>query len=163
MPVVTVRIRVLKIFLLLFVLSLAGAWELIISPAFAQTQTARDLVIETGGKTRHRFHVEIAATEAERTKGLMFRRELAPDAGMLFDFGQPFMAVMWMKNTLLPLDMLFIDAEGRIVNIAERTVPGSLAPISSDAPVKFVLEVNGGATSRLRIKAGDLVVSGLRP
>ncbi|TAN46963.1 MAG: DUF192 domain-containing protein, partial [Rhodospirillales bacterium] len=107
------------------------------------------------------FKAEIAATPNARAKGLMFRRELAPDAGMLFDFFQPQPVTMWMKNTLIPLDMLFIMDDGRIANLAERTVPGSLTPIPADEPVRFVLELNGGTAARLGLKAGDRVVKGL--
>lgn len=131
--------------------------------ALAQSLAARELVVENSRQERHRFVVEVATTPEGRAKGLMFRRELAPDAGMLFDFGKPEMVVMWMKNTLLPLDMLFVAEGGKVVNIAERTVPGSLAPVSSEAPVKFVLEVNGGTAQRLHLKAGDRIIKGLQP
>lgn len=132
-------------------------------PAFAQSQTRRELQVQGRDGLVHAFQVEIAATDAERAKGLMFRRELAVNAGMLFDFATPQPVTMWMKNTLLPLDMLFVAEDGRVVNIAERTVPGSLAAIPSDEPVRFVIEVNGGTASRLRLKAGDRVVKGLSP
>ena len=88
----------------------------------------------------------------------MFRRELAPDAGMLFDFKEVEPVAMWMKDTYLPLDMLFIARDGRIVHIAERTVPFSLATISSGEPVLAVLELNSGTASRLKIKPGDRVI-----
>ena len=88
----------------------------------------------------------------------MFRRKLAPDAGMLFDYKVPQRITMWMKNTYIPLDMLFIGAGGRIVNIAERTVPRSLAAISSDGNAQAVLEVNGGTARRLGIRPGDMVL-----
>ncbi len=132
-------------------------------PAFAQSQTRRELLVQGRDGASHAFAVEIAATDAERAKGLMFRRELAVNAGMLFDFATPQPVTMWMKNTLLPLDMLFVAEDGRVVNIAERTVPGSLAAISSDEPVRFVIEINGGTASRLRLRAGDRVVKGLAP
>ena len=83
---------------------------------------------------------------------------MAPDAGMLFDYKTPSMATMWMKNTLIPLDMLFVDAQGRIVNIHERAVPGSLATISAAAPVRAVIELNGGTAARLGIRPGDRVM-----
>lgn len=118
-----------------------------------------ELRIEPVGRSgkQHVFKVESAQTPEMRALGLMFRRDLAADAGMLFDFGQAQPVSMWMKNTLIPLDMLFIDADGRIVNIAERTVPGSLAGISSQGPVRFVLELNGGTAARLGLRAGDRV------
>ena len=117
-----------------------------------------ELAIETARGERHRFRVEFAATHAQRAQGLMYRPSLAPDAGMLFDYGRETLVAMWMKNTFIPLDILFIAANGVIVNIAERTVPGSLASISSAGPVRAVLEINGGAAERLEIKPGDRVV-----
>ena len=105
----------------------------------------------------HRFTVEVAATVSHRSRGLMYRRSLAPDAGMLFDYRQPQPVAMWMANTLIPLDMLFIGADGRIVNIAERTVPQSRMPIPSAGTVRAVLELNGGTVDRLGIRPGDRV------
>ena len=113
------------------------------------------LVIQTSDGKRHSFKVELASSSEERSQGLMFRRILAADAGMLFDFGRTEPVSMWMKNTLIPLDMLFIDIDGTVVNIAQRTVPGSLTPIPSAKPVRFVLELPGGSASRLAIKPGD--------
>jgi uncharacterized membrane protein (UPF0127 family) len=106
----------------------------------------------------HRFKVEVAETPEQMTQGLMFRRSLAPDAGMLFDYKEPTAATMWMRNTLIPLDMLFVDAQGRIVNIQQRAVPQSLDVISAAAPVRVVIELNGGTAARLGIKPGDRVV-----
>ena len=105
-----------------------------------------------------KFTVEIATTPAQLEQGLMFRRELAADAGMIFLFPHPEQAAFWMKNTLIPLDMLFVDANGRIVNIHERAVPMSTDPIDSAAPVKAVIEVNGGTAARLDIHPGDRVL-----
>src|ERR1700749_908952 len=102
----------------------------------------------------HRFKVELAETPAQMTQGLMFRTSLAPDAGMLFDYKEPTAATMWMSNTLIPLDMLFVDAHGRIVNIHERAVPQSLDIIAAAAPVRAVIELNGGTPSRLALRAG---------
>ena len=92
-----------------------------------------------------------------RSKGLMFREHLRNDQGMLFTYGRSIKITMWMKNTLIPLDMIFIDAEGRIRNIAESTEPLSEETISSDGRVRAVLEVAGGTAARLGIKEGDLV------
>jgi uncharacterized membrane protein (UPF0127 family) len=90
-------------------------------------------------------------------QGLMFRRAMAPDSGMLFEYPAPTVATMWMRNTLIPLDMLFVDEQGRIINIHERAVPLSLDVISAAAPVRAVIELNGGTASRLGIAPGDLV------
>lgn len=106
----------------------------------------------------HRFKVELAETPAQMTQGLMFRTSLPPDAGMLFDYKEPTAATMWMRNTLIPLDMLFVDAQGRIVNIHQRAVPESLDLIAAAAPVRAVIELNGGTASRLGIRPGDQVV-----
>ena len=105
----------------------------------------------------HRFTVEVAQTPAQMEQGLMFRRTLADNAGMLFDFKQPTMATMWMRNTLIPLDMLFVDPQGRIVNIHERAVPQSDDVIAAAAPVRYVIELNGGTAARLGIAPGDKV------
>jgi uncharacterized protein len=107
----------------------------------------------------HHFAVEVAETPAQMEQGLMFRRQLAEDAGMLFDFKRPTMATMWMRNTLIPLDMLFVDARGRIVNIHERAVPQTDDVIASAAPVRYVIELNGGTAARLGIVPGDKVES----
>lgn len=104
------------------------------------------------------FMIELADTPQSRNTGLMHRREISADAGMLFDFTKTAPVSMWMKNTLIPLDMLFIKPDGTIANIAERTVPGSLTPIDSKGPVLGVLELNGGTSARLRIKPGDKVI-----
>lgn len=103
------------------------------------------------------FTVEMAQTPEEAAIGLMNRPSLAADAGMLFDFGHDQPIAMWMKNTLIPLDMIFIDGNGRITGIAERTVPMSLTTIPSPGPVRAVLEVNGGTAERLHIHIGDKV------
>lgn len=105
----------------------------------------------------HEFSIEIARTERQQRQGLMFRRSLARNAGMLFLYPVAKVLKMWMKNTYLPLDMLFIAADGRIVHIVQRAVPGSLETISSGEVAKAILEVNGGTISRLKIKRGDRV------
>ena len=122
-----------------------------------QALAVSEIAISSGGK-RHNFRVEMALTDEQRARGLMFRRELAPDAGMLFDFEATQPVAFWMKNTFIPLDMLFIAADGRIVNIAERTVPHSLSVVPSAGPVRAVLELNGGTVARLGIRPGDRVV-----
>jgi len=115
------------------------------------------LEIVNGAGASHGFAVEVATSHQQLAQGLMYRRTLAPDAGMLFDFGEPQPVTMWMKNTLIPLDMVFIAANGAVLGIAERTVPQSLAVIASPGPVRAVLELNGGTADRLGIHAGDRV------
>jgi len=122
----------------------------------AQFQTST-LTIDTATGP-HKFTIELATTPEQMAQGLMFRQSLAPDAGMLFDYQRPSMATMWMKNTLIPLDMLFVDAKGNIVNIHERAVPQSLETIAAAAPVRAVIELNGGTAARLGIRPGDRVI-----
>ncbi len=105
--------------------------------------------------------VELAADPESRRIGLMYRESLAPDRGMLFDYAEPQFAAMWMKNTLISLDILFIAADGGIIRIARRTVPRSLEIIPSGGPIIGVLELLGGTADRLGLKAGDKVVHGL--
>jgi uncharacterized protein len=114
------------------------------------------LVIETAAGPRH-FEVELALTPAQEEQGLMFRARLDANTGMLFDFADTAPRAFWMKNTLIPLDMLFIAANGRIVDIHERAVPLSEAIIPSRVPARAVLELNGGTVGRLAIKIGDVV------
>ena len=114
------------------------------------------LTIETG-RGPLEFRVEVAATPAERARGLMFREALADDHGMLFDFGDPQPVTMWMRNTFIPLDIIFIKEDRTIANIAENTVPLSLDPLPSLEPVVLVLEIAGGRSAELGIKAGDTV------
>jgi uncharacterized membrane protein (UPF0127 family) len=104
------------------------------------------------------FRVELAVSPAQRSQGLMFRESLEEDRGMLFDFGKPQLASMWMRNTYVPLDMLFIDMHGRITQIAANTRPLSDAVIASREPVRAVLELRGGVSAKLGIKPGDLVI-----
>jgi uncharacterized membrane protein (UPF0127 family) len=114
------------------------------------------LTIESSGKT-HRFIVEVAETGEQQAQGLMFRQSLAPDRGMVFPRDPPGDASFWMKNTLIPLDIIFIRTDGTIARIAENTVPMSLDPVPSLEPVGAVLEIAGGRSAELGIKAGDKV------
>jgi uncharacterized membrane protein (UPF0127 family) len=114
------------------------------------------LSIETAGGVRT-FKVEIADDPAAREKGLMFRTSIAPDAGMLFDFHQPQPVAFWMLGTPISLDIIFIGADGRILNIAERAVPYSKTALPSAGPALGVLEIAGGASASLGIKPGDRV------
>ena len=111
--------------------------------------------IETAAGAVHVFDAELAETPEQRRRGLMYRRRMAPDAAMLFLFPEGDRPSMWMANTLLPLDMLFVAADGRIVEIVRNTVPHSRRPISSRRPARMVLELKGGAARRLGIEAGD--------
>jgi len=104
------------------------------------------------------FSVELAATDEELDRGLMYRRELPEGRGMLFDFKQDRPVGMWMKNTYISLDMLFIRSDGTIVKIAEKTKPHSLENIMSGPPVRAVLEVIGGSARKLGIRPGDTVI-----
>jgi uncharacterized protein len=116
------------------------------------------LVIVTRDGQRHAFRVEMAVDPQQQTVGLMFRERVGPEEGMLFDWGSPRESSMWMRNTLVPLDMLFIAADGRVHRIAERTVPHSLAQIESRGPVRATLELAGGTAERLGIRLGDRVL-----
>lgn len=112
---------------------------------------------DNGRSKEHRFEVWVADTNARRQQGLMFVRVLPRHKGMLFLFGAPQPVSMWMKNTLIPLDMLFIAEGGRIMRIAENTQPGSLATIPSMGPAVAVLELAGGECGRLGLAPGDLI------
>ena len=114
------------------------------------------LVAETAAGDRS-FTIEIADDQSERSAGLMFRESLAPEAGMLFVYPGEQEIRMWMKNTLIPLDMLFVASDGRIVSIAENTVPLSEEVISSGAAVQGVIELAAGTAQRLGIEPGDRV------
>ena len=140
----------------MLVLFLAGPSRFSAGADLQQFPTSELTIISATGP--HRFKVELAETPAQMTQGLMFRVSLAPDAGMLFDYQQPTAATMWMRNTLIPLDMLFVDTQGRIVNIHERAVPQSLDVIAAAEPVRAVIELNGGTAARLGIAPGDRVV-----
>ena len=101
------------------------------------------------------FTVEIADTEAEREKGLMFRTSLAPDAGMLFDYHQEQEAAFWMQNTLIPLDMIFISADGIVKTIHVNARPMDTTSIPSEVPIRFVMEIAGGRSTEIGLKVGD--------
>lgn len=114
------------------------------------------LTIKSAG-TVHRFAVEVARTEAEQARGLMFRDHLSPNGGMIFPMKPPRMASFWMKNTLIPLDIIFIRPDGSIARIAAETVPYSLNPVDSGEPVAAVLEIAGGRAGALGISEDDKV------
>jgi len=114
------------------------------------------LVIDTGAR-QIKFEVDLALTDAERTRGLMFRDKLGAYEGMLFDFYQEAPVSFWMKNTLIPLDMVFIAGDGTVRHIHANAKPLSTDTIPSEYPVRAVLEINGGSARLLGIKPGDKV------
>ncbi len=111
----------------------------------------------TSNGISHRFMVELAKTTAEQARGLMFRTELAGDRGMIFPFTETRMASFWMKNTVIPLDIIFVRSDGTIESIAANTTPYSLDPVPSGEPVSAVLELAGGRAAELGITPGDKV------
>ena len=132
----------------------------------AEAQARQNLVafetgrvtIRSGGRS-HEFRVELARTARQHAQGLMHRRRMAADAGMLFIHRRPAPRSMWMKNTLIPLDMLFLGADGVILKIVERTMPLSTRVIRSGRPAIAVLELNAGTAERLGLREGDRVLS----
>lgn len=114
------------------------------------------LSIESKGK-RHAFRVEVARSDAEWSKGLMFRTAMGADEGMIFIGRPPQPASFWMKNTVIPLDIVFIGTDKRVLNVGANAVPYSLDPVSSVGPAIAVLELNGGRAEQLGIGAGDKV------
>ncbi len=113
------------------------------------------IVTATG---EHRFQVEVARTDEQRARGLMFRKFMPQDRGMLFDFKTEQPVMMWMRNTYIPLDMIFITRDGRVINVAENTEPLSERTIASAAPAFAVLEVNAGVSRKIGLKSGDRIV-----
>ncbi len=144
-----------------YVLSLAFLFVLVLAPSAPWAQDAplskiEPLTVATETDAVM-FTVEIADTEELRSRGLMFRQRLPEDRGMLFDFGSPRPVAMWMKNTYIPLDMLFIREDGTIAYIAENTVPKSLDTVGISEPVLAVLELAGGTSKKHGFRAGDTV------
>jgi len=143
-------------------LTLLGLSPMVFTAARAQTGPQPELprekltIVTRDGK-EHEFNVEMALTPDQQMVGLMFRPSVPADGGMLFDWGTERESAMWMKNTISSLDMVFIAADGTIRAIAERTVPHSLASISSHGPVRATLELAAGTTERLGIRVGDNV------
>ena len=140
-----------------FLLGLVAA--LILGVASA---SAEPVVIHAGGSA-YKFEVEVVTTPETRAQGLMYREALAANAGMLFIYPGEQAVSFWMKNTLIPLDMLFLKADGSIAHIAHNAVPHDETPIDSGAAVKAVLEVKGGTAQALGIKEGDRVEYPDRP
>ncbi|MDF2999443.1 MAG: hypothetical protein K0R27_5080 [Xanthobacteraceae bacterium] len=137
-------------------LAAAFALAFLFTALSAQAANFEKLTIDTkAGPVA--VNIELAVTPAERAKGLMYRTQLAPDAGMLFDFEVDQPVYMWMKNTYIPLDMLFIRADGRVASIATDTTPLSTETISSGGPVRAVLELPAGTVRAKGIAVGDRV------
>ena len=140
------------------VLLLAGCG----SGAFVPAQAAGTDTIEiVSGNGVHPFSVELAANDAERERGLMYRKSLPDGHGMLFDFGYPQSTAFWMHNTYIPLDIIFIAPDGRIIRIAENAKPMNDSLIPSGGLVRGVLEVIGGSARKFGIKAGDKVTGSI--
>jgi uncharacterized protein len=149
----------LPVFLAFLTLSVLPASKTVAQQAGSLVTFSREpLAIQSGDKL-HKFSVELALNNRQHRQGLMFRRRMAADAGMLFVYRREESISMWMKNTYIPLDMLFIASDGKIRHVAERTVPMSEAVIGSGGPVVAVLELNAGTVSRLGLKPGDSVLS----
>ncbi len=143
---------------LIYLLPLGAIWAPLTSIAqgFATFNRSKLRVVTKSGK--HEFIVEIAVTDRQHAQGLMFRQSLAKNAGMLFDYKVPTSITMWMKNTYIPLDMIFIGNDGRVINVVQRAIPFSENVISSLGKARGVLEVNGGTASRLGIMPGDKIL-----
>ena len=137
--------------LLVLLVATVPAWAL-------ETFGTSELTVQTASGPQ-KFSIELALTDAQMEQGLMFRRSMPANAGMLFDFKTPTNVTMWMKNTVIPLDMLFLDPQARIIDIHERAVPFSTDIIASKMPARYVIELNGGTVGRLGIKIGDQVTS----
>ncbi|WP_415155673.1 DUF192 domain-containing protein [Maritalea sp.] len=123
--------------------------------ACAAGDNALTIVTKTG---EYRFAIELVDTDATRAQGLMYRTELGPNAGMLFDFFEERPVSFWMRNTLIPLDMIFVSADGTVVNVHANAKPLDPTPIPSAAPVRFVFEIAGGRAAEIGLKAGDKLV-----
>ena len=130
---------------------------LIAGPACAAAALPVTTITVDGAKGSNPFKVEVAGDSASQEKGLMYRKTLAPNAGMLFDFHTTVMTSFWMKNTVLPLDIIFVRSDGTISSIAANAVPFSEAAIPSSEPIRAVLEINAGRARQLGIEPGDKV------
>ena len=127
---------------------------LVVLAGGALAECRSDVVYLRGDWGSVRFNIEIADTNRERSRGLMFRKNMPTGDGMLFVYDQPERVSFWMKNTLIPLDMIFTDRDGVILHIHQNAIPGDETPIPSGVPVRAVLEINAGLTQFLGIKVG---------
>jgi len=114
-------------------------------------------VIIQSSTGKHQFSMEVARTPEQQAKGLMFRQSIAPDRGMIFPYDTPTDVSFWMKNTLIPLDLVFVRPNGTVGRVAADAVPMSLEPIPSLEPISAVIEIAGGRAAELKIKEGDKV------
>ncbi|MFN2167567.1 MAG: DUF192 domain-containing protein [Anaerolineae bacterium] len=140
---------------LLMLALLAALHTMTLADELPDNLPVRPLSVVTQDGTIHRFTVRLADTHESRRRGLMFVTRMAPHEGMLFDFGNPRPVSMWMRNTPLSLDMLFVEADGRILRIEQSTKPLSERLIHSGGNVRWVLELLAGTSARLGIAAGD--------
>jgi len=128
-----------------------------LAPAVGHAAAAGDTLVVTTPAGKHAFTIEWAVTPDERERGLMYRKTMPRDHGMLFDFQTEQSVAFWMRNTYLPLDMLFIDAAGTVKRIERKATPLSDRVIPSGAPIRYVFEINGGRADALGISEGDTV------
>jgi uncharacterized membrane protein (UPF0127 family) len=138
------------------ILFLLAALMFVVAPAQAAAVKTETLVIETA-KGEQVFKVEVVREEKDRNRGLMYRKRMADNRGMLFDYDPPQDVAFWMKNTYISLDIIFVDATGKIITIAAKTKPLSLDRIPSNGVARGVLEIKGGFAEKLGIKVGDRV------
>lgn len=163
MQAVTMRAGgMLRALMVALALLVGGGLTLAATPARAAKSAELIIAMKSGRQAR--INAEVVDTPAAREQGLMFRDHLALDAGMLFVFDRQAEVQFWMRNTLIPLDMLFIDSAGVIRHIHPRAIPHDETPISSQVPVRYVLEVNGGVAAMLGVQEGDhvAIVGGVR-
>ncbi len=146
------RYFISKIFLIAICLNIA-----IFSHVNAGAKLEKSIITITTAVKSYDFLVELAISSKEKSIGLMYRQSMAVDSGMLFKYNPLQIANIWMKNTYIPLDIIFISHDGVIENIIERTTPHSLDVISSTAKIRAVLELNAGIVAKFNIKAGDII------
>lgn len=144
-------------FILLFILPLAACWE---KPVGVQFEDYEQLFVRNAEGDEHQFTVILAVTQQQQTQGLMHVTDLAEDAGMLFVFNKEAERSFWMKNTYIPLDIIFVRKDGAIHHIHENAKPGDLTSIRSQGPVAAVLEINAGLSQKLGFSKGDEVKHG---
>ena len=121
-------------------------------------QFKKDVLLIKTKTSKYTFNIELAISPQERSKGLMNRSNIRQNEGMLFIYPKNQIIKMWMKNTLIPLDMIFINNSGKIIDIFKMTIPKDLTPIGPEVKLKGVLEINGGLTSYLNINKGDFII-----